>query len=63
MALALGFAMRDSASLARAGYEGDPITQADKLFDAIIAGHSGVVSRATICRPPGSVLVARVAFS
>ena len=41
--LALGFAMRDSASLARAGYEGDPITQADKLFDAIIAGHSGVV--------------------
>ena len=41
--LTLGFAMRDSASLARAGYEGDPITQADKLFDAIIAGHSGVV--------------------
>ena len=41
--LTLGFAMRDSASLARAGYDGDPITQADKLFDAIIAGHSGVV--------------------
>jgi anaerobic selenocysteine-containing dehydrogenase len=41
--LTMGFAMRDSESLARAGYEGDPITQAETLFDAIIAGHSGVV--------------------
>ena len=40
--LALNFALRDSASLTRAGYEGDPYEQADALFDAIIAGHSGV---------------------
>lgn len=40
--MALNFALRDSASLTRAGYEGDPYEQADALFDAIIAGHSGV---------------------
>jgi anaerobic selenocysteine-containing dehydrogenase len=41
--LALGHAMRDSESLRKAGFEGDPMTQADALFDAILAGHSGVV--------------------
>jgi anaerobic selenocysteine-containing dehydrogenase len=41
--LALGLAMRDSASLSRAGFEGDPMTQADDLFDAILSGHSGVI--------------------
>jgi anaerobic selenocysteine-containing dehydrogenase len=41
--LALGFAMRDPESLRRAGFEGDPFTQADALFDAILGGHSGVV--------------------
>jgi anaerobic selenocysteine-containing dehydrogenase len=41
--LALGHAMRDPESLRRAGFDGDPIAQADALFDAIIAGHSGVV--------------------
>ena len=47
--LTLGFAMRDSESLARAGYSGDPLEQADQLFDAIISQHSGVVfSRDTI---------------
>ena len=40
--LALNFALRDSESLARAGYSGDVFEQADQLFDAIIAGHSGV---------------------
>jgi len=40
--LALNFALRDSESLARAGYTGDAFKQADQLFDAIIAGHSGV---------------------
>ena len=40
--LTLGFAMRDSESLARAGYDGNAFEQADKLFDAIITGHSGV---------------------
>ena len=47
--LTLGFAMRDSESLARAGYSGDPLEQADQLFDAIISQHSSVVfSRDTI---------------
>jgi anaerobic selenocysteine-containing dehydrogenase len=41
--LALSLAMRDSASLSRAGFEGDPMTQADDLFDAILSGHSGVI--------------------
>jgi anaerobic selenocysteine-containing dehydrogenase len=41
--LALGFAMREPECLRRAGFEGDPLTQADALFDAIVAGHSGIV--------------------
>jgi len=41
--LALGFAMREPQSLRRAGFDGDPMTQADQLFDAIISGHSGVI--------------------
>ncbi|MEP5765679.1 MAG: molybdopterin-dependent oxidoreductase [Halieaceae bacterium] len=41
--LALGHAMRDPESLRRAGYEGDAFAQADALFDAILAGHSGIV--------------------
>jgi len=41
--LALNCALRDSESLARAGYTGDAFEQADQLFDAIIAGHSGVI--------------------
>ena len=40
--LTLNFALRDSDSLMRAGYTGDAFEQADQLFDAIIAGHSGV---------------------
>ncbi len=35
--------MREPEALARAGFEGDPMAAADALFDAIIAGHSGVV--------------------
>ena len=41
--LALNFALRDSDSLARAGYTGDVFEQANQIFDAIIAGHSGVI--------------------
>ena len=41
--VALGFAMRESDSLRRAGYEGDPLTQGDALFDAMIACHSGII--------------------
>ncbi len=41
--IALGFAVKESASLARAGFEGDPMSQGDALFDAILAGHSGIV--------------------
>lgn len=41
--LCLGFAMSESEPLENAGYSGDPMTQADKLFDAIVDGHSGVV--------------------
>jgi anaerobic selenocysteine-containing dehydrogenase len=41
--IALGFAMKEPASLSRAGFEGDPFSQADALFDAILAGHSGIV--------------------
>ncbi len=40
---ALGFAMRESESLRRAGFDGDPMEQAEALFDAILAGHSGIV--------------------
>ena len=41
--IAIGFAVKESASLSRAGFEGDPLSQGDALFDAILAGHSGVV--------------------
>ncbi|MEP1594802.1 MAG: molybdopterin dinucleotide binding domain-containing protein, partial [Halieaceae bacterium] len=41
--VALGFAMRESESLRRAGYDGDPLTQGDALFDAMLAGHSGII--------------------
>ena len=43
VAIGLNFALQDSDSLARAGYTGDVFEQADKLFDAIIAEHSGVI--------------------
>lgn len=39
----LGYAMRDPESLRRAGYDGDPLAQADALFDAILTGRSGVI--------------------
>jgi hypothetical protein len=35
--------MKEPASLSRAGFEGDAFSQADALFDAILAGHSGIV--------------------
>jgi anaerobic selenocysteine-containing dehydrogenase len=41
--VALGFAMREPESLRRAGFEGDPLAQSEALFDAILAGHSGIV--------------------
>ena len=41
--IALNFAMSEPESLRRAGFDGDPFAQADALFDAILAGHSGVV--------------------
>ncbi|MFT4614589.1 MAG: anaerobic selenocysteine-containing dehydrogenase [Bacteroidia bacterium] len=41
--VALNFAMSEPESLRRAGFDGDPLTQSDALFDAILAGHSGVV--------------------
>ncbi len=41
--IALGHAMRDSQSLRQAGFDGDPMTQADDLFDAILSSHSGVI--------------------
>ncbi len=41
--LCLDLAMRDGASLARAGFEGNPLEAADALFDAILSNHSGVV--------------------
>jgi anaerobic selenocysteine-containing dehydrogenase len=41
--IAIGFAVKESASLARAGFRGDPLSQGDALFDAILAGHSGIV--------------------
>ncbi len=41
--VALGFAMRESESLRRAGFDGDPLAQGDALFDAMISGHSGIV--------------------
>ncbi len=41
--VALGFAMREPDALRRAGFDGDPLAQGDALFDAILAGHSGIV--------------------
>jgi anaerobic selenocysteine-containing dehydrogenase len=41
--LCLELAVREPGSIARAGFEGDPMAAADSLFDAIVAGHSGVV--------------------
>jgi anaerobic selenocysteine-containing dehydrogenase len=41
--IALGFAMREPEALRRAGFDGDPLAQSDALFDAILAGHSGIV--------------------
>ena len=41
--LTVSMAMQESESLGRAGYSGEPMSQADQLFDAIINGHSGVV--------------------
>ena len=41
--LCIELAMREPKSLARAGFDGDAMSAADALFDAIIAGHSGVV--------------------
>ena len=41
--VALGFAMREPEALRRAGFEGDAMAQGDALFDAILAGHSGLV--------------------
>ena len=41
--VALGFAMREPQALARAGFEGEPMVQGEALFDAIVAGHSGIV--------------------
>ncbi|MEM1113663.1 MAG: molybdopterin-dependent oxidoreductase [Pseudomonadota bacterium] len=41
--LALGLAMKEPGSVARAGFTGDAFAQADALFDAILAAHSGVV--------------------
>jgi anaerobic selenocysteine-containing dehydrogenase len=41
--LAHQFAAKSSASLARAGFEGPSMVQAEKLFDAILESPSGVV--------------------
>jgi anaerobic selenocysteine-containing dehydrogenase len=41
--IAMGHAMRDPESLRRAGFDGDPLAQADALFDAMLSEHSGVV--------------------
>ena len=41
--VSLGFAMREPQALARAGFRGEPVAQGEALFDAILAGHSGVV--------------------
>lgn len=41
--LCLDLAMREPASVARAGFTGNPFEAADALFDAIISQHSGVV--------------------
>ena len=41
--LCMEAAMREPESLARAGFEGDPMAAADALFDAILSNHSGVI--------------------
>jgi anaerobic selenocysteine-containing dehydrogenase len=41
--VSLGFAMREPEALARAGFKGAPLAQGEALFDAILAGHSGLV--------------------
>jgi len=41
--LCLGFAMREPEALASAGFGGDPLAGGEALFDAILAGHSGIV--------------------
>jgi anaerobic selenocysteine-containing dehydrogenase len=41
--LCMELAMREPEALARAGFEGDAISAAEALFDAILEGHSGVV--------------------
>ena len=61
--LALNFALRDSDSLARAGYTGDVFEQADKPFDAIIAGHQASSSPRTTWKPYGVAWVTRDVFS
>ena len=43
LGLFLRAAMKDGASLARAGFEGDPLTATRKLFEAVLATPSGVV--------------------
>ncbi len=41
--LAIGYAARESESLARAGYTGNPMEQGDALFDAMLSQHSGII--------------------
>lgn len=41
--LCLDLAMREPDAVARAGFEGDALSAADSLFDALLAGHSGVI--------------------
>ena len=43
LGLTLKAAMKDPASLARAGFGGDPLEAADRLFDTILSSKSGVV--------------------
>lgn len=43
MGLLLRLAMKDGASLARAGFPGDPLTATRALFEAILASPSGIV--------------------
>ncbi len=41
--LCFAFAMQHGASLGRAGYEGSPVEAAQKLFEAMLSHHSGLV--------------------
>lgn len=43
LGLLLRVAMKDGASLARAGFDGDPLTATRKLFEAVLASPSGLV--------------------